>query len=49
MGLIVVVRTFSSTSRWHYQLNAKNLYIRAGTRKLSLVFFLYDPLSFRHL
>jgi hypothetical protein len=31
------------------QLNAKNLYISAVTRKLSLVFFLYDRLSFRHL
>jgi hypothetical protein len=31
------------------QLNAKNLYISAVTRKLSLVSFFHDRLSFRHL
>jgi hypothetical protein len=33
----------------HCQLNAKNLHISAGTRKLSPVFFSYDRLHFRHL
>jgi DDE domain len=34
---------------WHCQLNVKNLYISAAIRKLYLVFFFYDRLSFRHL
>ena len=33
----------------HCQLNAKNLYISAVTRKLHLVFFFHDHLYFRHL
>jgi class 3 adenylate cyclase len=33
----------------HCQLNAETLYISVVTRKLSLVFFLHAPLSFRHL
>jgi hypothetical protein len=33
----------------HCQLNAKNPYISAVTRKLSLIFFFHDRLYFRHL
>ena len=33
----------------HCQLNVKNLYVRAVTGKLSLVFFFHDHPYFRHL
>jgi hypothetical protein len=33
----------------HCQLNAKDLYISAVTRKLEIVFFFHDRLYFRHL
>jgi hypothetical protein len=39
----------SEPTHRHGQLHAKNLYMRAGTSKRSLVFCFHDCLSFRHL
>src|SRR2546425_6342956 len=41
----------SRAQRWprHCQRNAKNLYMSAVKRKLSLAFFFYDRPYFRHL
>ena len=42
-------RRRAATSGRHGQLNAKNLYMSAVTRKLSLIFFFHDHLYLRHL